>query len=89
NPARLATLAQTLGVPEGAADADAVKSRLKALGEEALTIGVFGVPTWEWEGRLFWGLDALPMLRAALQGDPWFGEGWEQAARRVPGLQRR
>ncbi|MEY2729245.1 MAG: 2-hydroxychromene-2-carboxylate isomerase [Pseudomonadota bacterium] len=89
DPTRLAALAQALGVAQGVADGDAVKSRLKALGEEALAKGVFGVPTWEWEGHLFWGLDALPMLRAALQGDPWFGEGWEQAARRVPGLQRR
>ncbi len=89
DPIRLEALAQDLGVAEGAALTDAVKSRLKALGEEALAKGVFGVPTWEWEGRLFWGLDALPMLRAALQGDPWFEQGWERAARQIPGLQRR
>ena len=42
--------------------------------------GVFGVPTCEVDGRLFWGLDALPMLRAYLRGDPWFdGPGWSAA----------
>jgi hypothetical protein len=50
---------------------------------------VFGVPTFELEGRLFWGLDALPMLRAALTGDAWFdGTAWDQAALPRPGVQR-
>lgn len=89
DPARLAVLAQALGVAPATAEGEPVKAQLKALTEEALGKEVFGVPTWEWEGRLFWGLDALPMLCAALRGDPWFGEEWDRAARRVPGLQRR
>jgi hypothetical protein len=44
------------------------------------------VPTFEVEGRLFWGLDALPMLRAALLGEPWFdGPAWDAAALARPG----
>jgi hypothetical protein len=44
----------------------------------------------ELDGRLFWGQDALPMLRAALDGDPWFRSGiWEEAGRPRPGVLRR
>ena len=49
--------------------------------------GIFGVPTFELDGRLFWGLDALPMLRGALRGDPWFdGPAWDAAAVAPPGV---
>jgi hypothetical protein len=42
---------------------------------------VFGVPTIEVDGRLFWGVDALEMLAAFLRGDPWFdGPAWQRAA---------
>jgi 2-hydroxychromene-2-carboxylate isomerase len=67
---------------------EAVKARLKSLTDEALEKGIFGVPTLEWRGRLFWGLDALPMLRSALGGDPWFDQAWDHAARPVPGIRR-
>jgi len=52
--------------------------------------GLFGVPTIELDGRLFWGVDALPMVAAALTGDAWFdGPAWDEAARARPGVQRR
>ena len=51
--------------------------------------GVFGVPTVGVDGRLFWGLDALPMVAACLRGDPWFAGGaWETAAAARPGVVR-
>lgn len=60
---------------------EVVKTELRAHTEVAIERGVFGVPSFELDGRLFWGLDALPMLRAALQGDPWFdGPAWADAA---------
>jgi 2-hydroxychromene-2-carboxylate isomerase len=66
-----------------------VKAELRAHTDVAIGRGVFGVPTLELDGRLFWGLDALPMLRAALQGDPWFdGPAWEAAAVAPPGVVR-
>ena len=38
----------------------------------------------------FWGAEALPMLRAAMIGDPWFdGPAWDEAGRQPPGQQRR
>jgi 2-hydroxychromene-2-carboxylate isomerase len=58
-----------------------VKAELKANTDEAIARGVFGVPTYEVDGRIFWGFDGLPMLREYLDGNPWFASGaWEQAA---------
>lgn len=89
DPARLAALTQRL-VPVQETASDAVKQRLRSETEAALHLGVFGVPTVEFEGRLFWGQDALPMLRAALAGDPWFRSGaWEAAAQSRPGVTRK
>jgi 2-hydroxychromene-2-carboxylate isomerase len=89
DPARLAALTERLA-PAQEPSGDAVKQRLRSETEAALALGVFGVPTIEFEGRLFWGQDALPMLRAALDGDPWFrSDIWEEAGRARPGVTRR
>ena len=75
--ARLATLRAQLAPPRDP-DGDAVKAELRALTDQAIAEGLFGVPTISFEGRHFWGLDALPMLRDALQGGAWFsGPGWD------------
>jgi 2-hydroxychromene-2-carboxylate isomerase len=67
-----------------------VKAELRAHTDVAIERGVFGVPTIELQGRLFWGLDALPMVRAALLGDAWFdGPAWDAAGVPPPGVQRR
>jgi len=59
------------------------KALLRANTDEAAARGVFGVPMFEVGGKLFWGLDSLPMLRAHLEGDAWFdGPAWEEAAQR-------
>ncbi|WP_284619810.1 2-hydroxychromene-2-carboxylate isomerase [Aquabacterium humicola] len=68
---------------------DEVKAELRAATDEAVARGIFGVPTLEADGRAFWGQDALPMLRAALQRDPWFdGPAWDEAGRAPAGVQR-
>ena len=86
--ARLRALADTLA-PRRDPAADDVKSELRAWSNEAVARGVFGVPTFDLDGRLFWGIDALPMLRAALQGDAWFdGPQWDAAAVAPPGVSR-
>ena len=88
DPARVATLARLLAPARDPASTE-VKSELRAATDEAIARGVFGVPTFELEGRLFWGVDALPMLRAALLGDAWFdGPAWDAAARPRPGVVR-
>jgi 2-hydroxychromene-2-carboxylate isomerase len=88
DPARLESLAATLA-PARDPQSDAVKQALRASTEVALAQGVFGVPAFGCDGRLFWGLDALPMLRAALSADPWFdGPAWADAAAARPAVQR-
>jgi 2-hydroxychromene-2-carboxylate isomerase len=88
DPQRLRALAERLA-PVRDPGGDDVKKELRSLSDEALQRGVFGVPTLEVDGRLFWGIDALPMVRAALQGDPWFGgPHWDAAAVKRPGVVR-
>src|SRR5450830_1179615 len=79
DPVRLQALTQQLAPPLDVSS-DAVKSQLKAQTDEAIALGVFGVPTFVVDGKLFWGFDALPMLRAYLSGDPWFEGPWGAAA---------
>lgn len=88
DPGRLVALAEQLP-READPNSEEVKAQLKAHTEAAMAAGVFGVPTFEVDGKLFWGQDALPMLRAYLEGDAWFGGGtWEQAAQVVSGVVR-
>jgi len=85
---RLRALADTL-VPRREPGGDPVKGELRTSTNDALARGVFGVPTFDLDGRLFWGIDALPMLRAALLGDAWFdGPQWDAAALAPPGVTR-
>lgn len=80
---RLAVVTRELAPTIDPSDAS-VKAQLKAHADEAIAKGVFGVPAAEVDGKVFWGLDALPMLRAYLEGDVWFdGPQW-QAVTQVP-----
>ena len=86
--ARLAALTQELAPAQAASD-ERVKQALKDSTADALARGVFGVPTVEVDGRLFWGLDALPMLAAYLRGEPWFdGPAWNREGLARAGLKR-
>lgn len=85
--ARLQTHVRARGGAWRDPQSDAVKARLRENTELALKAGVFGVPTCVWQGRVFWGLDALPMLRDAIDGGPWFSTAqWQQAADLPSGL---
>ena len=56
-----------------------MKAHLKAQTDDAIARGVFGVPSFELGGRVFWGLDALDMLADALRGGAWFdGPDWDR-----------
>lgn len=89
DPARLAALREHLA-PARDPDGEQVKAELRALTDQAVEGGLFGVPTFTLEGRSFWGLDALPMLRDALQGGAWFGgPAWDEAAVARAGIVRR
>ena len=67
---------------------DAVKQDLRDATEAAIAAGVFGVPTFAVDGRLFWGFDALPMLRAQLEGEARVDEVWAAAASVAQGIRR-
>jgi 2-hydroxychromene-2-carboxylate isomerase len=87
DPIRLASLADTLTLARETGS-DAVKAQLKSNTDEAAKRGVFGVPAFAVDDRLFWGFDGLAMLRAYLAGDAWFdGPAWGAAADR-PAMQR-
>lgn len=89
--ARLAELTTTLAPAQDPTDA-AVKLALREATDRAIAAGVFGVPSFIVDGRLFWGLDALPLLRAHLAGG---SEGaaldaiWPQVDALGAGVQRR
>ena len=87
DPARLQALTAQLAPGRAVQDAT-VKAQLKAHTDEALALGLFGVPSFVVDGKLFWGLDALPMLQAYLAGDPWFEGSWNAAASVVQGVRR-
>jgi 2-hydroxychromene-2-carboxylate isomerase len=67
DPARLAALTQSLAPTRNPAS-DEVKAQLKANADEAIALGLFGVPSLMVDGKLFWGFDALTMLRDYLDG---------------------
>lgn len=67
-----------------------VKTSLKKNTDEAIACGVFGVPSFAVDDMVFWGLDALPMLRDYLLATPWFVDGgWESNDRIATGVNRR
>ena len=69
------------------ADGARAKALLRSNTDAAAARGVFGVPAFEVDGKIFWGYDSLPMLRACLEGDAWFdGPGWDTAASVAQGL---
>ena len=89
DPARLAELTRLMA-PARAPGSEEVKAALKANCEEAIAHGVFGVPTIEVDGKLFWGLDALPMLRDYVNEEAWFQtDAWDRAAKVPVGQARR
>jgi 2-hydroxychromene-2-carboxylate isomerase len=89
DPGRLEAIAALLG-PVNQLDSDEVKARLKLNTDQAIDKGVFGVPTFEVDGKLFWGLDALPMLRDYLAGDAWLnGPAWDAAGQLAIGISRK
>jgi 2-hydroxychromene-2-carboxylate isomerase len=88
-PARLAALTERLAPVRDPAS-DEVKQELRQATDAAIAAGVFGVPSYQLGERLFWGFDALDMLREALVGSAWFdGPAWDEAGAPRPGVTRR
>ena len=68
DPGRLEARRQSLRLQRDPAG-DEVKAELKQATADAAARGIFGVPTMDVGGRLFWGVDASPMVAACLRGD--------------------
>ena len=66
-----------------------VKQLLQQQTQQAIDLGLFGVPSMVVDGQVFWGNDALPMLRAYLEGDAWFESAdWRDAGKLPVGIRR-
>jgi 2-hydroxychromene-2-carboxylate isomerase len=76
---RFAALARTLGASVESLGAAEIKDALRKNTEGAIARGVFGVPTLEVDGELFWGADSMEFLQAFLA---------EPATLRNPEMQR-
>ena len=86
--ARLAALSAQLAPVQDVAS-ERVKELLKVHTTEALAVGVFGVPAFVVNGKVFWGLDSLPMLRDYLLGDSWLGSSaWDEVSAVKIGITR-
>jgi 2-hydroxychromene-2-carboxylate isomerase len=66
---RFGSLCKELKISPERLSAPEVKDRLRQATEEAAAKGVFGVPTLEVDGEVFWGADAMDFARAFLD-DP-------------------
>ena len=64
SPERFAALVKKLGAGEATQE---VKDILKKNTEEAAQRGVFGVPTFDVDGELFWGADSIEFLKDYLK----------------------
>ena len=69
DPARFAELCKELGVAPDVLSTPEVKDALRKNTESAVQCGVFGVPTFEVDGELFWGADSIDFLQDFLR-DP-------------------
>jgi 2-hydroxychromene-2-carboxylate isomerase len=67
--AAFSPLMKELGVKPEEIEKPEIKNGLRTNTEEAIRRGVFGVPTLEIDGELFWGADSMEFAKAFLQ-DP-------------------
>lgn len=58
---------------EARAQSDEVQSVWKSNFETAKAAGVFGLPTFRYEGEIYWGQDSLPFLERHLNGEKLTG----------------
>ncbi|SFU92781.1 2-hydroxychromene-2-carboxylate isomerase [Polaromonas sp. YR568] len=86
---RLAALTAQLA-PQQHLSADEAKAQLKKNTDDAIALNLFGVPAMEVDGKVFWGFDALPMLREYLLGNAWFdSEAWHGVSNISVGISRK
>ncbi len=66
-------LCERLGLPQGPAliEQEMVRAQLRRNTTDAISLGVFGVPTFWMNKQLFWGEDALPMVLYCARTPNW------------------
>lgn len=87
----VASLSAEVGVPDvlERIQDSSIKKKLLDAGREAISRGVFGVPTMIVDGELFWGTDSFPHLERFLAGnDPVRREDAERWAAVEPSAKR-
>lgn len=67
DPGRFASLLKDLGISKEALESAEVKNSLRKNTDDAAQRGVFGVPTFEVDGELFWGADSIEFLKDFLK----------------------
>lgn len=90
SPESFAALCEAVGFPEGvsAVENPEVKQALRQHTDAAIALGVFGVPTFAYNGDLFWGEDATAMFLECLRTD-WLATPEVQRVSALPvGIQR-
>ncbi|KVS43621.1 2-hydroxychromene-2-carboxylate isomerase [Burkholderia ubonensis] len=91
SPEGFAALCDAVGFPEGvsAVDAQEVKDALRAHTDHAIARGVFGVPTFELDGNLFWGEDSTAMFVDCVASRAWLDSPEVQRISALPdGIRR-
>ena len=78
-------LCHHVGLPDGEKliEQEDVKARLRANNDLAVSLGVFGVPSFVVNDQLFWGEDTLPMVLYVARSPNWL-DGTE--VRRISNL---
>jgi 2-hydroxychromene-2-carboxylate isomerase len=81
-----AALCDRLGVSRADAlcNTPETKAQLRANGDTASAVGIFGVPTFAVDGELFWGVDATPMLLAYLRNPALFEDSEMRRVTHLP-----
>jgi 2-hydroxychromene-2-carboxylate isomerase len=89
DPQRQAVLQERLAPPRDP-NSEEVKAQLREATQAAIDAGVFGVPSIAVDDKLFWGQDALPMLRDYLTAGPWFqGPDWDNCSGLPKSMERK
>ena len=91
DPDDFALVAADLGIQDfaSACSSDRVKAELRAQTERAIAAGVYGVPTFEVNGELFWGADLTDMLLDYLNDPGLFEESEMRRIAQMPIAQAR
>lgn len=91
SPEGFDALCRALGYEGGMAGVDAqpVKDELRRHTDRAIGLGVFGVPTFNLDGDLFWGEDATDLFLHCLESGNWLEDPEVRRVSRLPvGVQR-